>query len=195
MVIILALLIALVIVLLGLVIKVLILMHHNRIEEFSTFLQKFVKIILVLTIFGYFLGQFLAIIAYFSDGYSALMQSSRAVYPVLLSLRLVFEVSFYIAIMLWADKLLGNLKINKIFHIDNTKYTKKIGMAFLILFVAEVTTGLLINIAHFASVGGTFELTTSPKMFMYLIIGFILLIVSSLFENSIKIYEENQLTI
>ena len=195
MIVLLILLIALLLALLGLVIKVLILMNNEGIEELSNFLQKFIKIILIFTIFGYFLGQGIAIIAYFSDGYNTIMFSSRVVYPMLLSIRLLFEVTFYIAIMLWADKLLKNLVNKKIFHIENPTLTKKIGKAFLILFVAEITTGLLISIAHFVSVGGTFEITTSAKMFMYLIIGFILLIVSSLYDNSIKIYEENQLTI
>lgn len=188
-------LITITLILIVLVIYVLKMMNHNGIEELSKFLLKFVKVLLLLTIFGYFISQLIVIIAYVSDGYSELMQTSRAVYPVLLSTQLIFELVFYIAILFWADKLLKNLQNKRIFDKENPVFTKKIGQAFLVLFVGETLTGLFIAAAHFFSVGGSFTITTNPIMFMNLIVGFILLIISSLFENSIRIYEENQLTI
>ncbi len=58
-----------------------------------------------------------------------------------------------------------------------------------------VSCALALSAAMFFRSGGTFELITNETMFLQLIIGFVLLIVASLFEQSILIYEENQLTI
>ena len=77
---------------------------------------------------------------------------------------------------------------------ENTVYTKKIGLCFTYLAITEVIAGLILGIINLF-VTGEFGLFTNSTIFLYLVIGFVLIVISFILERAIKIYEENKLTI
>lgn len=189
------LLILLVIGLLGFCVAIVLTMRSKNLEQTSSFLAPIVRIVLIATVVGYLILGMVQIVAYIAEPAGDILESNRIAYPLLLSLKLMVEVVFYAAILWWADRLLRNLSAGKVFEQNNANWTKNIGQAFLLLFVVEAVGALFLSAAIFLSSGGTFELRTSSDMFLRLIIGLILLIVSRLYERSIRLDEENRLTI
>lgn len=188
-------LVLLIVSILGAVAMVLWTLRTHRFDTLSKRLRGFTRVLLYGTVAAYFVAQVITIASYFADAPIDLWETNRALLPGLLSLKLLVETVVYVSILIWADRLLKNLTQRIVFVRENALYTRQIGEAFLILFVFEVLGALALSAAMFFSSGGTFELVTNETMFMQLIIGFVLLIVASLFEQSIQIYEENQLTI
>jgi hypothetical protein len=174
---------------------VLIALRSKRSDGLSKQLRGLARWLLYGTVLAYFVAQLVGIFGYFVDAPVDIWETGRAMFPVLLSFKLLVETVFYVSILIWADRLLGNLTRRVVFVHENAKHTRQIGEAFLMLFVVEVLGALLLSTAMFLSSGGTFEITTNDAMFLQLIIGFVLLIVASLFEQSIQLYEENKLTI
>jgi hypothetical protein len=189
------LLVLMVVVILAAVAMVLWTLRTHRFDTLSKQLRGLTRILLYGTVAAYFVAQVVVIAGYVTDAPVDLWETNRALLPGLLSLKLLAEAIVYVSILIWADKLLKNLTHRIVFVRENALYTRQIGEAFLILFVFEVLGALVLSAAMFLSSGGTFELVTNETMFLQLIIGFVLLIVASLFEQSIQIYEENQLTI
>ncbi|MCK7461882.1 MAG: hypothetical protein MZU84_07420 [Sphingobacterium sp.] len=66
------------------------------------------------------------------------MGNQPALFPGLMSLKLLVESVVYVSILIWADRLLKNLTRLVVFVRENALYTRQIGEAFLILFVSEV---------------------------------------------------------
>lgn len=189
------LLVLLVVVILGAVTMVLWTLRTHRFDTLSKRLRSLTRVLLYGTVVAYFVAQVVVIVSYVAQAPIDLWETNRALLPGLLSLKLLVETVVYVSILIWADRLLKNLTHRIVFVRENASYTRQIGEAFLILFVFEVLSALVLSAAMFLSSGGTFELVTNETMFLQLIIGFVLLIVASLFEQSIQIYEENQLTI
>lgn len=188
-------LVFLIVVILGLVTMVLWTIRTHRFDALSKRLRGLTRLLLYGTVIAYFVTQAVAIAGYVDQAPVDLWETNRALFPGLLSLKLLVETVVYASILIWADRLLKNLTHRIVFVRENALYTRQIGEAFLILFVFEVVGALVLSTAMFFGSGGTFELVTNETMFLQLIIGFVLLIVASLFEQSIQIYEENQLTI
>lgn len=170
-------------------------LRNKQSEALSKQLRGLARVLLFGTVLAYILAQIVGIFGYFVDAPVDIWETGRVMLPILLTLKLFVETVFYVSILSWADRLLGNLTRRIVFVRENAGHTRRIGEAFLMLFVVEVLGALLLSAAMFLSSGGTFEITTNETMFLQLIIGFVLLIVASLFEQSIQIYEENQLTI
>lgn len=92
--------------------------------------------------------------------------------------------------------LLKNLESNIIFTEQNFTLTKKIGELFLSLAFLEVIVGFIYDLLDVISGNGySFEVTTNFSIFIYVIIGLLLFLVSKILEKAIEIYKENQLTI
>lgn len=189
------LLILLVVLILATVAMVLWALRSYRFDALSKRLRGLTRGLLYGTVAAYFVTQAVAIAGYVEQAPIDLWETNRALLPGLLLLKLLVEAVIYVSILIWADRLLKNLTNRIVFVHENATYTRQIGEAFLILFVIEVLGALALSAAMFFRSGGTFELITNETMFLQLIIGFVLLIVASLFEQSILIYEENQLTI
>lgn len=104
---------------------------------------------------------------------------------------------FFIKIYIDSKSLLNNLKNNNIFVYSNSKLTRQIGLSFIYLAIIEIIAGLVLGIIRFsnATYFKDFRFQTNTTLVLFLVIGFILLIVSSILQKAIEIYKEHNLTI
>lgn len=92
--------------------------------------------------------------------------------------------------------LISQLKNDIIFDRENVKRTLNIGKSFIIITSIEIISGMVIGFISFSgSLNKHYGLTLSLPAFVYLLIGFMMIIVSIIYDKSIDIYEENTLTI
>ena len=103
---------------------------------------------------------------------------------------------YFTYIFINTQKLLMNLKDDKIFVKENYFYTKKIGQIFLYLALTESLSGLFLDILDVLNGGNfAFNVTTNFTIFIFVIIGLVLFLISKILQKSIEIYQENELTI
>ncbi len=90
--------------------------------------------------------------------------------------------------------LLDNLNNNNIFLDINAKLSQEIGLYFLYLSVTEIVIGFILGFSLISS-SGSFNIATNNTIFVYIIVGLVLQIISKILQKATEIYEENQLTI
>ncbi len=115
---------------------------------------------------------------------------------LILFTKMFIYIVFFLFIFLNTKDLLTNLKNDDIFIDENYILTKKIGELFLYLALTETLTGFLLDLIDvFGRNGFTFNVTTNFSIFIFVIIGLVLILVSKILQKAIAIYKENQLTI
>jgi Protein of unknown function (DUF2975) len=104
---------------------------------------------------------------------------------------------FFVKIFLDSKALLNNLMNEKIFVQSNSRLTRQIGVNFTYLAITEIISGLVFAIGRFSLslYFKEFRIQTNTTVVLFLVIGLILLIVSSILQKAIEIYEEHTLTI
>ncbi|KFZ27626.1 MAG: hypothetical protein KQ78_00165 [Candidatus Izimaplasma bacterium HR2] len=102
--------------------------------------------------------------------------------------------TFFIFIYFKTMNLLDNLNNNNIFLDINAKLSQEIGLYFLYLSVTEIVIGFILGFSLISS-SGSFNIATNNTIFVYIIVGLVLQIISKILQKATEIYEENQLTI
>lgn len=106
----------------------------------------------------------------------------------------LITTAFFIFIYFKTVDLIGNLNENNIFSDVNGKLTQEIGLYFLYLSVTEIVVGFILGLMLLSSIN-SFNIATNNTIFVYVIIGLVLQIISKILQKATEIYEENQLTI
>ena len=158
----------------------------SNIKEVSKFLKKFMKILLVTLIVAYSIS----IISSFIQFYNSFLVSVLLV-EAIINFYIIIEISKH------GIKFIDNLNNDLIFIKDNSNCLLEIARLFilysLINGIAGITLTIIKNIIDSPNFDYTISISTS--FFMYILIGMVFYIIHLLFERSIEIYEENQLTI
>lgn len=111
-------------------------------------------------------------------------------------IKIVIYVVFFAYIFIEARKLLFNLKEDEIFIEDNHRFTKRLGVLFLYLALTETISGFFLDIIDVIGGGNmSFNVTTNFSIFIFVIIGLVLILVSKILKKAIEIYKENELTV
>ena len=103
-------------------------------------------------------------------------------------------LSFFIVIYQIASKLLDNLENELIFDHENVYLTKQLGLQFLYLSITEIVIGMIYGLMIMSSIG-SFNVATNNIIFVYVVIGLVLQVVSQILKKATEIAEENSLTI
>ena len=114
---------------------------------------------------------------------------------ILFAKTLIYLV-YFTYIFINTKKLLFNLKADNIFLEENYHLTKRIGQIFLYLALTESLAGLFLDFLDVLNGGDfAFNVTTNFSIFIFVIVGLVLFLISKILQKSIEIYQENELTI
>lgn len=106
----------------------------------------------------------------------------------------VISIVFFIYIYLAAKTLLENLESNTIFNKENVDSVKDMGLLFIYLSITEIAFGFLFGLLTYES-SQHFVIESNNVLYVYIILGLVLNVVSLILKRAVEIYEENQLTI
>lgn len=159
---------------------------NNNIKEATKLFKRIMKVILGLTIVIFLIVTTLSVIAYINS-----------ILLVVVLADAVISLFFTMILISYGIKFLKNLEEDKIYISENSKYLLEVSRTFIYCFIVNGVTGIILaivtNIANYPNFDYT--ITFSATYFLYLLLGVVFYVIHMLFERSIELYEENQLTI
>lgn len=168
-----------------LAIKCLTMVNKHDIPNAAKFLNKFIKIMLIVLIISFVIGFILE--------FETLYQIE--ILPIIYIIKAAIEMFFIILIGYYSINLLKNLADDKIYDKTNPETLLNISKSFIYYALTSVVGGFAMTIISLLSNNIKLGFYISTSFFIFILLGVIFYILSLLFERSIDIYEENQLTI
>lgn len=159
---------------------------NDNIKEATKLFKRIMKIILGLIIVIFLIVTTLSIITY-----------ADSILLVVVLADSVISLFFTMVLISYGTKILKNLEEDRIYISENSKYLLEISRTFIYYSIVNGLTGIILaivtNIANYPNFDYTINISTT--FFLYLLLGVVFYIIHMLFERSIALYEENQLTI
>ena len=168
-----------------LAIKCLSMVNKHDIPTAAKFLDKFMKIMMVVLIIGYIIG--------FISEFKTIYETE--ILAIIFVIKSLIEMFFIILIGYYSINLLKNLALDKIYDRTNPETLVNISKSFIYYALTSVVGGLVMTTISFLSKNLKLGFFISTSFFIFILLGVIFYVLSLLFERSIDIYEENQLTI
>jgi len=170
----------------GFAFKCLKLTKNKDMKYLSKFLSKFIKVILIILIIGFSIALIMSVISYY-DSVLILVVLTQA----------VINIFFIIVIGKYGIKFSNNLRNDLIYVKENANYLLEVSRTFIYYSIVNAISGITIaiitNIISYPNLD--YQILIPTDFFMYLLFGIVFYVIHLLFERSIEIYEENELTI
>lgn len=174
------------VVIIGFAVFCLRLTKKTDIKDISVFLEKFMKVLLIILFICQGIGIFASLVEYVDS-----------ILLLIVIVKSVIEIYLYIVIAKYSLRFIKNLINDEIYVHSNVECLIEISRTFIyfaiINSIAGIVLAIFINLIE--SPNFNYSINVSTSFFMYLLLGVVFYVISLLYSRSIEIYEENQLTI
>lgn len=186
MIVIVILLILLQVLCIGFAFKCLKLTKCKDMNYLSKFLLKFVKILLGVIIIAFAFSVIILVVTYYDS-----------ILLLVVIIQSIIDLYFIIMIGNYGIKFINNLNKDLIYVKDNATYLLEISRTFIYYSIVNGIAGVVVAIITniISSPHFDYNILISTEFFMFLLFGIVFYVIHLLFERSIEIYEENELTI
>ena len=156
------------------------------IKDISLFLERFMKILLVIL----FICQGIVIV-------TSLAEYIDSILVLIVAVKAIIEIYLYIVIAKYSIKFIKNLINDEIYVHSNVQCLTEVSRTFIYFAIINSIAGIVLAIFKniVESPNFNYSINISTGFFMYLLLGVVFYVISLLYSRSIEIYEENQLTI